>query len=101
MPRKSPDGEMSFDPDTLEKRPPKSEQRQTTDAPAETAKPMANDAPLTLEKNPIPSPRRDASDSPNPGDLTRSEPISFEVAVLPDASTDREALHGPEYVREL
>jgi type IV secretory pathway TraG/TraD family ATPase VirD4 len=101
MPRKSPDGEMSFDPDTLEKRPPKSDQRQTTDAPAEKAKPMANDAPLTLEKNPIPSPRQDASDSPNPGDVTRSEPISFEVAVLPDASTDHEALHGPEYVREL
>jgi type IV secretory pathway TraG/TraD family ATPase VirD4 len=101
MPRKSPDGEMSFDPDTLERRVPKPSPLPTPATGTEAAKPMANDAPLTLEKNPIPSPRQDASDSPNPGDVTRSEPISFEVAVLPDASTDHEALHGPEYVREL
>jgi len=101
LPRRSPDGEMSFDPDTLEKRAPKPSPILTPDAGTETAKPMANDAPLTLEKNPIPWPTKDTTDSPNAGNGNRSEPVPSEIAVLPDASTDHEELHGPEYVREL
>jgi len=103
LPRHSPDGEMSFDPDTLEPRSPKDsapgkhpEPAATTDA----AQTMANDAPLVLERSPIQWPRKDANQQLPARDENRPEPAAIVVSDI-DATIEQEELHGPEYVREL
>jgi type IV secretory pathway TraG/TraD family ATPase VirD4 len=97
MPRQSPDGEMGFDPDTLEKRVSKSEKVGKTDASVEAAGSVADDATVALEKNPIPWP----SVFPGTGNANLGEPAPSEVAVLPTTAPEDEELHGPEYVREM
>jgi len=103
LPRHSPDGEMSFDPDTLEPRSPKASAPEKHPEPAATtdaAQTMANDAPLVLEKSPIQWPRKDVNEQVRAGDGNRPEPAATVVSDT-DATTEQEELHGPEYVREL
>jgi hypothetical protein len=100
LPRKSPDGEMSFDPDTLKPHYPKTAdveeppEPESTDA-SETA---ANDAPLALEKNPIPWPKQDPNEPTRADEVRRPAPAPILVA---DTDTEQEEMHGPEYIREL
>jgi type IV secretory pathway TraG/TraD family ATPase VirD4 len=102
LPRKSPDGEMSFDPDTLKPRAPKmtgvegSSEPEATDA-SET---VANDAPLTLEKNPIQWARQDVNAPARAGELSRPAPAPVPI-VAADNDTEQEEVHGPEYIREM
>ena len=103
LPRHSPDGEMSFDPDTLEPRSPKASAPEKHPEPAATtdaAQTMANDAPLVLEKSPIQWPRKDVNEQVRAGDGNRPEPAATVVSDT-DTTTEQEELHGPEYVREL
>jgi type IV secretory pathway TraG/TraD family ATPase VirD4 len=103
LPRHSPDGEMSFDPDTLEPRSPKASEPERHPEPTTTtdaAQAMANDAPLVLEKSPIQWPRKDANEQVRTGDDNRPEPAARVVSDT-DTTTEQEELHGPEYVREL
>ena len=103
LPRHSPDGEMSFDPDTLEPRSPKASTPEKHPEPAATtdaAQTMANDAPLVLEKSPIQWPRKDVNEQVRAGDGNRPEPAATVVSDT-DTTTEQEELHGPEYVREL
>jgi hypothetical protein len=103
LPRHSPDGEMSFDPDTLEPRSPKASAPEKHPEPAATtdaAQTMANDAPLVLEKSPIQWPRKDVNEQVRAGDGNRPEPTATVVSDT-DTTTEQEELHGPEYVREL
>jgi type IV secretory pathway TraG/TraD family ATPase VirD4 len=103
LPRHSPDGEMSFDPDTLEPRSPKASAPEKHPEPAATtdaAQTMANDAPLVLEKSPIQWPRKDVNEQVRAGDGNRPEPAATVVSDT-DITTEQEELHGPEYVREL
>jgi len=103
LPRHSPDGEMSFDPDTLEPRSPKASAPKKHPEPAATtdaAQTMANDAPLVLEKSPIQWPRKDVNEQVRAGDGNRPEPAATVVSDT-DTTTEQEELHGPEYVREL
>jgi hypothetical protein len=100
--RESPDGEMSFDPDTLKPRTPKTadmeglSEPETTDA-SET---VANDAPLTLEKNPIPWPNQDANEPTRAGEVSRPTPAPTPSPVA-DTDTEQEEVQGPEYIREM
>jgi hypothetical protein len=102
LPRKSPDGEMSFDPDTLKPRAPKmtgvegSSEPEATDA-SET---VANDAPLTLEKNSIQWARQDVNAPARAGELSRPAPAPVPI-VAADNDTEQEEVHGPEYIREM
>ncbi len=103
LPRHSPDGEMSFDPDTLEPRSPKASAPEKHPEPAATtdaAQTMANDAPLVLEKSPIQWPRKDVNEQVRAGDGNKPEPAATVVSDT-DTTTEQEELHGPEYVREL
>jgi type IV secretory pathway TraG/TraD family ATPase VirD4 len=103
LPRHSPDGEMSFDPDTLEPRSPKASAPEKHPEPAATtdaAQTMANDAPLVLEKSPIQWPREDVNEQVRAGDGNKPEPAATVVSDT-DTTTEQEELHGPEYVREL
>jgi len=103
LPRHSLDGEMSFDPDTLEPRSPKASAPEKHPEPAATtdaAQTMANDAPLVLEKSPIQWPRKDVNEQVRAGDGNRPEPAATVVSDT-DTTTEQEELHGPEYVREL
>jgi hypothetical protein len=103
LPRHSPDGEMSFDPDTLEPRYPKATAPETCQDPKATtdaAQPMANDAPLVLEKSPLPWPRKDAAVQVRAREQNQPEPATTVVSEA-DSTTEQEELHGPEYVREL
>jgi type IV secretory pathway TraG/TraD family ATPase VirD4 len=103
LPRHSPDGEMSFDPDTLKPRSPKASAPEKHPEPAATtdaAQTMANDAPLVLEKSPIQWPRKDVNEQVRAGDGNRPEPTATVVSDT-DTTTEQEELHGPEYVREL
>ena len=96
---------MSFDPDTLEPRTPKSakpEVRTKPETTADTAEQAANDAPLALEKNPIPWPKKDTNEPARAGEVNRPAPASVPTVVADtDTATEQEELHGPEYVREL
>jgi len=103
LPRHSPDGEMSFDPDTLEPRSPKASAPEKHPEPAATtdaAQTVANDAPLVLEKSPIQWPRKDVNEQVRAGDGNKPEPAATVVSDT-DTTTEQEELHGPEYVREL
>jgi hypothetical protein len=102
LPRKSPDGEMSFDPDTLKPRSSKAadvaEQPEPEAVDAREA--MANDAPLALEKNPIPWPRQDWNESTCTGKVSQPAPAPIPI-VIADTGTEQEEVHGPEYIREM
>jgi len=100
MPRKSPDGEMSFDPDTLKPRAPKTANVEASSEPEVTdaSETVANDAPLALEKNPIPWPKQDVNESTRAGEVSRPAPAPTSIVV---ADTEQEEVHGPEYIREM
>jgi hypothetical protein len=102
LPRKSPDREMSFDPDTLKPRSPKTAHTEGQPEPEATAaaEGMANDAPLTLEKNPIPWPKQDVNESTRAGKVSRPTPAPTPIVVA-DTDTEQEEVHGPEYIREM
>jgi len=103
LPRRSPDGEMSFDPDTLKPRSPKTSAPEGQPEPENTANAageVANDAPLALEKNPIPWLRQDGNESTRAGEVSRPAPAPTRI-VIADADTEQEEVHGPEYIREM
>ena len=101
IPREAADGGLSFDPDTLEPRSPKSpvrEEQAEPEAVVNTTGQMANDAPLAIEKNPLPWPKKDTHEAARAGEVIRPAPAPGPIAV---ANTEQEEVHGPEYVREL
>ena len=102
LPRKSPDGEMSFDPDTLKPRAPKAADVEGSSEPlaADASETVANDAPLALEKNPIPWPKQDGNESTRTGEVSRPAPAPTPIAGG-DADTEQEEVLGPEYIREM
>jgi hypothetical protein len=102
LPRKSPDGEMSFDPDTLKPRAPKAADVEGSSEPlaADASKTVANDAPLALEKNPIPWPKQDGNESTRAGEGSLPAPAPTPIVVA-DTDTKQEEVHGPEYIREM
>jgi type IV secretory pathway TraG/TraD family ATPase VirD4 len=103
IPRKMADGGLSFDPDTLEPRVPKSaetEKREEPEAATKEAQPMPNDAPLVLEKNPILLSSKEANEQAHASEENQPAPAAIVVADA-DATAEEEEVHGPEYVREL
>ena len=102
LPRKSPDGEMSFDPDTLKPRAPKTADVEGSSEPEATdaSETVANDAPLALEKNPIPWPRQDVNEPTRTGEVSLPALAPTPILVA-DTDTEQEEVHGPEYVREM
>ena len=102
LPRQFPDGEMSFDPDTLKPRPPKTADVEAPPEPeaADASETVANDAPLALEKNPIPWPKKDGNESTRAGEVSRPAPAPTPIVVA-DTDTEQEEVHGPEYIREM
>jgi hypothetical protein len=55
-----------------------------------------------LEKNPSPWPNKDMNEQVSAGEVNRPTPASTPIVVAsPDATTEQEEVHGPEYVREL
>jgi hypothetical protein len=102
LPRKSPDGEMSFDPDTLKPRAPKTADVDGSSEPEPTdaSEAVANDAPLALEKNPIPWPKQDGNESTRACEVSRPAPAPTSIVVA-DTDIEQEEVHGPEYIREM
>jgi hypothetical protein len=102
LPRKSPDGEMSFDPDTLKPRVLKNADMEGSSEPEATdvSETAANDAPLTLGKNPLPWPRQHGNAPTRACEVSRPAPAPNPIVVA-DTDTEQEKVHGPEYIREM
>jgi hypothetical protein len=103
IPRHAADGELGFDPDTLEPRrrnAPVPTQENTSDQSTAQA---SSDAPLGLEKNPIPWPKQ--GEQPGATSQTTTPAAAIELSENVSTTTDHAAIeedvHGPEYVREM